>query len=247
MKSLIVTVAGMSTRFNRDLDSPILKCLYYRHSYKYSLLYQIIEKAHAVDEIIIVGGYLYDQLEKFVKTYFSELISKIRLVYNSHYKDFGSGYSLLKGIQNISGLSDEVIFVEGDLYFDSGSFNEIVNSSKNIITINREPIYANKAVALYLSESDSPHYIYDTSHKTLNIDEPFTAIFNSGQIWKFMSVSRLKNICETLPHNKLEGTNLEIIQSYYDGMTGRDFDIVSVNTWVNCNTIEDYNTIEEFI
>ena len=61
MKTLIVTVAGTATRFNRDTEKDTLKCLYYRESPEYSLLYQILDKAENIDRYIIVGGYLYEQ------------------------------------------------------------------------------------------------------------------------------------------------------------------------------------------
>ncbi len=247
MRSLIITVAGLSSRFNRDLDKPVLKCLYYRKSYKASLLYQLVRKAGDIDEIVIVGGYLYNDLEKFVRTYFSKSASKIRLVFNQHFDDFGSGYSLLKGIENVNDLSDEVIFVEGDLFFDMESFKEVIYSSKNVITINHEPIYADKAVAIYLSEKGNPRYIYDTSHEVLQVNEPFKAIFNSGQIWKFLSVRELKKICKTLSEPRLQGTNLEIIQTYFNNMNIRDIDIVTIRNWINCNTVADYDKVENQI
>lgn len=69
MKALIVTIAGTATRFNRDTDKETLKCLYYETSPCYSLLYQILDKAREIDQIIIVGGYLYDKLINFTEKY----------------------------------------------------------------------------------------------------------------------------------------------------------------------------------
>ena len=67
MRSLIITVAGTSTRFNRDTKEDVLKCLYYIGNPHLSLLYQQVYKAYdSVDEIIIVGGYKFDNLAKFV-------------------------------------------------------------------------------------------------------------------------------------------------------------------------------------
>ena len=58
MKTLIITVAGTATRFNRDTAVPTLKCLYEIGGYKNTLLYQILDKARDYDEYVIVGGYL---------------------------------------------------------------------------------------------------------------------------------------------------------------------------------------------
>ena len=42
MRTLIVTVAGTATRFNRDTEKEVLKCLYYKERPEYTLLYQIL-------------------------------------------------------------------------------------------------------------------------------------------------------------------------------------------------------------
>ena len=67
MKTLIVTVAGTATRFNRDTETEVLKCLYYKERPEYSLLSQILNQSEDIDEYIIVGGYLYEQLETFIE------------------------------------------------------------------------------------------------------------------------------------------------------------------------------------
>ena len=123
MKSLIITVAGKSTRFNKDTKENVLKCLYYEGSAERSLIYQQVSKAYPyVDEIIIVGGYKYEDLESFVPVYLKDFNDKIRLAYNEHFEDYGSGFSLIRGIGNLSDNCEEVTFIEGDLFFDTDSF-----------------------------------------------------------------------------------------------------------------------------
>ena len=60
--------------------------------------------------------------------------------------DYGSGYSLIKGIEAVSSECDEVIFVEGDLFYDGGSFEQVISSNNNVITANREFITSRKSV-----------------------------------------------------------------------------------------------------
>ena len=94
MKIVIVTVAGVSSRFNKDIpdDEKILKCLYYDESPKDTLIYHMLEKSSYADEIIIVGGYKYSDLESYIeKEIPQELNEKITLVYNDHYSDLSSG------------------------------------------------------------------------------------------------------------------------------------------------------------
>lgn len=247
MRYLIITVAGTATRFNRDTEKETLKCLYYQESPRYSLLCQLIKNCGEYDGYVIVGGYLYGQLEQFISENLSDFQDKIILVYNPHFKDFGSCYSLYKGIESISAQEGDITFVEGDLFFTRENFHQVYNSSKNVLTINREPIYSNKAVALYISEKGMPKYLYDTNHQALYIAEPFKAIFNSAQIWRFISLSRLREMVATLSEKQLQGTNLEIIQAYFGNLRADEYDTVLFNEWYNCNTVADYNIARQLM
>ena len=241
MKSLIITVAGTSSRFNRDTKTDVLKCLYYEGGAQYSLLYQQVCKVYDyVDDIIIVGGYKYEDLVLFVDNQLKEFRSKIRLIYNEHYLDYGSGYSLIKGLDIVSKQAQEVIFIEGDLFFDKTSLLELINSYKDVISINNETIKADKAVALYFDANHYPHYLYDTQHSCLSINEPFTAIYNSAQMWKFINVDKLQKIRQSLTPDQLKGTNLVTIQLYFEDLLEESIDIIRIKDWYNCNTVEDY-------
>lgn len=243
MKTLIITVAGAATRFNRDTTEPTLKCLYEIGGYKNSLLYQILDKARDYDEYVIVGGYLFDKLQDFVSQNLNEFKDKIKLVYNPEFSTFGSGYSLILGIKESSPESTEILFVEGDLYFDKNDFDKIKKSSKSVITVNHELITAKKAVVVYENENRQIRYLYDTSHKYLQIKEPFLAVYNSGQIWKFTDMKKLSQVLDQLTPTQTQGTNLEIIQGYFGDLKADKYEIVQFDTWHNCNTVKDYETV----
>lgn len=248
MKSLIITVAGMSSRFNKDTRADVLKCLYYEDIPENSLLSIQVHKCfELVDEIIIVGGYKYDDLEVFIRQEMKDVNRKIKLIYNEHYHDYGSGYSLLKGIEMVSDKTDEIVFIEGDLFFDTESVKKIITSFKDVISVNDEPILSNKAVALYFDANNYPHYIYDTTHSCLEIHEPFTAIYNSGQMWKFKNPSRVKEICQFLTPEQEQGTNLEIIQKYFGCIRENLLNIIRIKEWFNCNTVSDYKNAIKLI
>ncbi len=231
----------MSSRFNKDTKEDVLKCLYYEGTPINSLISQQVHKVFdLVDEIVVVGGYKYEDLEKFIRYEMKDVNHRMKLVYNNHYSDYGSGYSLLKGIEIVSDEADEIIFIEGDLFFDTESVEKIINSKKDVISVNNEPILSNKAVALYFDANSYPHYIYDTSHSCLEIHEPFTAIYNSGQMWKFMNPRRVREISQFLTPEQEQGTNLEIIQKYFGAYKSSQLDLVRINLWYNCNTVSDY-------
>lgn len=247
MKSLIVTVAGTATRFNRDTKVETLKCLYYEESPQYCLLYQILQSATEYDEFIIVGGFLYDNLTKFMNEHFQQFLPKIKVVFNPFFKEYGSGYSLIKGIETVDSNTDEVLFVEGDLYVDRKSFCKVLTAKKDVITINNEAILANKAVVFYVDKKKHVHYLYDTNHSTLFIPEAFTAIYNSGQIWKFRNIERLRSVVANFTERQIKGTNLEIIQSYFGATSMDDIDVVKFLHWHNCNTVADYDIVYSII
>lgn len=246
MKYLIITVAGTATRFNRDTKEDTLKCLYYTDEPRYALLPQLMKNCGEYDKYIIVGGYLYEKLQKFVADNLAEYGDKVTLVYNEHFKDYGSGYSLYKGIEAITEPGD-VTFVEGDLYFKANVFKQVYDSPKSVISINREPIYSNKAVALYINADGMLRYLYDTNHQTLTVPEPFKAIFNSGQMWKFSSSEKLLKAVATLSEKQLQGTNLEIIQVYFGDMNAEEYDVVTFADWFNCNTVADYEIVRKLM
>lgn len=243
MKTLIITVAGAATRFNRDTISPTLKCLYNIGGVRNTLLYQILDKARDFDEFVIVGGYLFDKLESFVEEELTEFKDRIKLVYNPEFLTFGSGYSLILGILNSCPHTDEILFVEGDLYFDYKDFARVKDSDSNVFTVNHELITANKSVVVYESENHFLRYLYDTTHSDLRITEPFLAIYNSGQVWKFKDTRRLRSVVERLTPSQIKGTNLEIVQGYFGNLSSDDYEMVEFITWHNCNTVKDYETV----
>lgn len=242
-KALIVTVAGTATRFNRDTLSPTLKCLYHEDDPSRSLLTQILSKADDFDYFVIVGGYLFEQLDLFCMKYLQEYLSRIILVHNDHYSDLGSGYSLQLGVEVLPEDTDVVVFAEGDLFYSREDFRNICDTTGDVLTVNRDFITSRKAVALYVDPEGHPNYRYDTGHSLLDIPGEFLAVFNSAQIWKFTDVVKLRQAATPRNGHEIEGTNLEIIQRYFGPLTLDQYSILPVWPWYNCNTVADYRSI----
>ena len=251
-KIVIITVAGISSRFNEDIleDKKILKCLYYQNNPEDTLIYRMLEKVSYADKIVVVGGYKFDDLIDYISKYVpKDIKEKCDLVYNNHFDDLSSGYSLYLGIKkcfNLSDNIDEVLFVEGDLDVDEKSFKNVVNSTNSVLTFNREPIYSNKAVVVYQNENENFIYAFNSDHGLLSIDEPFNAIFNSGQIWKFKDMEKLKIANDNFKEYLITDTNLGIIQKYFDLIENNNVEVIGFNHWVNCNTRNDYEFIRKY-
>ncbi|MDR2194758.1 MAG: hypothetical protein LBP19_09920 [Treponema sp.] len=247
MKVLIVTVAGTARRFNRELERETAKCIFYRENPQNALLYQLCVKAEACDTIIIVGGYHYTEVCLFVERYIQQMpnrLHNIEMVFNPNYESYGSAYSLILGIEAAKKLSpEEIIFAEGDLFFDKACFDTIIAAQKDTLSINTIPIQSEKAVVLYEDMHHHVRYLYDTAHKALRINEAFLAIYNSAQVWKFVDMERLFSVVKHLSEKQRMGTNLEIINAYFSEKTTEEIEIVVMKKWINCNTIYDYDDV----
>ena len=249
MRVFLTTVAGSATRFSESIGKPTVKCIYNREDPAKTLLNHMLTQASDYDLFVVVGGFLINELEEYINSQLpSEFSEKVMLINNEQYAEYGSGWSLYLGLDaalKIYGKDiTEVLFAEGDLFVDDDSFSKVAGSSGSVITVNSEAIKANKAVALYYDLNNVPHYIYDTAHGQLKIDEPFTAIYNSGQIWKFTDISLLSELVLEGNPRRFTGTNLVLINEYFQKLAdlGKDIDIISMKTWINCNTINDFVT-----
>ncbi len=244
MKIAIITVAGISSRFNDGIaeNDKKLKAVFYEDKPQNTLIYHLLRKCDFADKIIVVGGYKIDSLKEYVDSLEDEVKTRIEIVYNEHYKDLGSGYSLYLGLKEAFVHNpDEVLFVEGDLDIDDESFAKVVDSKESVLTYTHEPIYANKAVVLYKDADDRYRYAFNSDHGLLTISSPFSCILNSGQTWKFTDMDKLKKATDDFFENSKADTNLRIIQNYLD--MGVEAELVALNRWTNCNTRADYKKI----
>ena len=236
----------MSSRFSASIGRECLKCLYYEHSVEESMLFRMLTRERKFDKYIIVGGYRFDDLCDFIDLHFSKLRDQIILLKNDHFNELGSGYSFFIGLQEaVKFKFDELIFAEGDLYIDNKSFNELYDIKSNVITFTFEPITAQKSVIFYFNKYWEINYIYDTAHGCLEIHEPFVSIYNSGQVWKFVDYHKVRILLQELSADQWFGTNLIPIQQYFGQLTTDEYNIFPILNWVNCNTVEDFKSIQK--
>lgn len=243
----IITVAGVSSRFNKDISESdkVLKCIYTDKDQKDTLLYHMMMKLSSSDRIVIVGGYKYEDLEKYIYDFLrphtnTDIIS----VYNDHYRDLASGYSLYLGLNEaLKKEQNQIIFVEGDLDIDKASVNRVLKEESNVCTYNHEPIYSDKAVVLYTDVKDRIHYAFNSEHGLLHIADSFKCILNSGQLWKLTDMSLLRIANDIFKDKYIDDTNLRIIQSYLDMIDSDNVKLIGLERWTNCNTRADYEKI----
>ena len=243
MKAFITTVAGMATRFSKDFDTPQLKCIYNNGDFTKTLLYRLLSLAEEYDRLTVVGGFMFESLCEYTKKLPEKIRSKLLLVKNPHYENYGSGYSLYLGLLALENTDyEEILFAEGDLFFGKESFRKLCALKCDAVTVNMEPITADKSVAFYLDDKEKINYIYDTSHGFLEINKPFKAIYNSAQIWKFTNCRLLFELARSLGEKGNSGTNLVLINKYYQSEErSGEIKKVLIDNWLNCNTVADFN------
>lgn len=246
-RAVIIAAAGCSTRFNASLEKDILKVIYSEGKPKECLLgYQLeLTINQEIDLIVIVGGYKYSDLCLFIKENYGDN-SKIVLVYNDKFREYGTCYSFICGLNCLHDRDiDEVILMEGDLAFDRHTFKSLIMTDKDVITTNPDVIHADTSVVFYVTAGGVLHYIYDNQHKELCIKEPFIILGNSGQIWKFIDVTLLMNIIKNLGEELYYDTNLLPIEHYFKLRGMKCVKFINFEFWINCNTIKDYQNIRD--
>ena len=197
---------------------------------------------NGITEIYVVVGHLKEKFSVLEQEY-----PGLKLIENPYYSTYGSGYSLYLGLQKAFETgADEIVFAEGDLYFNEDDYQRVCSADKSVVTVNRNPILADKSVALYFDIAGEIRYIYDTGHNELLIKEPFFAIYNSGQVWKFSDKEIAKKVFSKIDKEEWKGTNLIFVEKYFRTI-GRDkYELITLGNWVNCNTLDDFNQIQEY-
>lgn len=241
MKILVITVAGSSTRFSRSIGRDCLKCIYTEGGAEDTLLHRLISINKGYDKFIVVGGHRYDELVSAVDTDYQGYRERIVMVRNERYSEYGSGYSLYLGLKEAMTYDpDEITFAEGDLALSKSDMDNVFFSKNDVITYNLRPIRSDESVVFYFDGENRPRYVYDTNHELLKIDEPFRSIYNSGQVWKFRDMPRLKKIIEDMDENGWKDTNLVFMNKYFSTLSYDDMELIPLTRWINCNTVSDY-------
>ncbi len=246
-KSVIITLAGTSSRFSRSVGSECHKSFYRETPNDDCLLdWQLdLARRHGFEQIVLVGGYKYEELERQVQNNYADL--PVKLVLNDHFADLGSCYSLCLGVEAVDEDAVSVVFLEGDLLFDSQTFDELASLNDDAITATRSIVDAKTSVAFFTTVEGRLRYVYDTRHESLKVDEPFTRLGNSGQVWQFADVAKLKASVHGLSKDDWKGTNLVPILKYYEGVDARTVRVCQFNAWFNCNTIADYWAMKKYV
>ena len=207
MRVLIITCAGMSTRFSKSVGYNCLKCIYSDKDIKQSILYKsIMYNVSYFDKIIIVGGFKFDDLNKFINKYFEDLKEKIILVDNKMYAKLEDLQHILYIDKNKNCiLSYEARLFKYDMTVTNGEFGKslcYIPRQDNLILKDKFICYAYKDFLKIIQEHFYEYNMYDEykfilendKHKNLKIgDEVYVIPLD----WKY-GVYRLEELTDNL-------------------------------------------------
>ncbi|MFT4864923.1 MAG: choline kinase [Ilumatobacter sp.] len=195
-------------------------------------------QANDIDQVVIVLGYLHEQIEAFVNETFPNL--SVQFVINSRYDETNTGYSLLLAADLI-GTSGFVKF-DGDVVFDQEILERLLSSSDgNYLCIDRNIQLDAEEVKVALSHGTRVALV----SKTL---APKDAVGESIGIER-INADTAKVLFGELRTMMEDDRNL---QAYYEAAyerliaNGVAFDIVDITglAWTEIDTREDFNTAE---
>ncbi len=241
-RAVVISAAGRSERFSQSIGRNVNKVLYHEGTPRDCLLYNQLDLAVKADfqKIILVGGQMILELKEFVSNFY-KASGRIQVVHNEQFETAGTAHSFALGVDALRGdMPDEVVLIEGDLFVDEKSFMDVVSSAADVITLNREPIHADKSVIFHVSPSGLLAYEYDTNHKVLEVQVPFITLGNSGQIWKFTDFKLLQTVLANYGPTLSFDTNLRPIEKYFNAIGLARTEFVILKRWINCNTVDDY-------
>ncbi len=149
MKAIILA-AGIASRL-RPLTNNVPKCLLKIGDQL------ILERTlnnllkNGIDEVVIVTGFLQEQIKEFVKKTFLNL--KVEYLFNDKFETTNNIYSLWLAKNSI--LNNDIILLDSDIIFDSRIINKLISSEyKNCLAIRSDHILGEEEIKVTVDEKN---------------------------------------------------------------------------------------------
>lgn len=231
MKALILA-AGMASRL-RPLTDHTPKCLL--NVGNRSLLQRSIDSlvAAGIDELVIVTGYLHEQIESFVNNNYPAL--KVTYIYNNVYASTNNIFSLWLARPEVDG--EDFLLLDSDLLYSPEIIGRVLSSEHaNVLTLIRHPL-CEEEIKVIVDNSGSIVEL----NKTCN---PLDAIGES------LGIEKIGAAYSTALYNELDlMMNTEHLENvFYERAferlipQGHTFRIVDATDLFSCelDTVEDF-------
>ncbi len=238
MKAVILA-AGIASRL-RPLTEHTPKCLL--KIGEKCLLERTIDGllANRLDEILIVTGYLQEQIVSFVKEHYPTL--SVKFIYNEKYHSTNNIYSLWLAGPYVKG--EKILLLDSDIVFDPELARAVLNSPyDNALALNRHPLGEEEMKVV----ADARGKIVEIS-KTCAVE---TAAGESIGIEK-MSSTYVRHLWETLDQLILQEKQENVFYEVaFDRLIhlGQTFEIVDTTDYfsMELDTIEDFQQATQHI
>ena len=195
-------------------------------------------QACGIDQVVIVLGYLHEQIEAFVNETFPDL--SVQFVVNSRYDETNTGYSLML-TADLIGTSGFVKF-DGDVVFDQEILNQLLSSRDgNFLCIDRNIQLDAEEVKVALSHGTRVALVSKTLAPKDAVGESIGIERISAETAKVL-FAELRTMMQDDGH----------LQDYYEAAYERliaegvafDVEYITGLAWTEIDTQEDYNTAE---
>jgi len=139
---IIILAAGMGGRLGR----PHPKALTLLNTGRTIMQHQIKGLLRYVDlhDIYIVVG--------FKKELIMEAFPDLIFIYNDYFDTTNTSKSLLRGLQKVKGLGDDVLWINGDVVFDHRIIERIITSNSSCMVVNKG--FVGEEEVKYLTSDD---------------------------------------------------------------------------------------------
>ena len=237
MKAIILA-AGMASRL-RPLTNNTPKCLL--KIGERSLLQRSIDAliSNGIKEIVIVTGYLHNQIEDFVKQQYPNV--NISFIHNEVYDSTNNIYSLWLARPKADG--EEILLLDSDLLYDPEIITRILSTNaENVLTLIRHDlgeeemkVVTDSSVIIEISKTCSPSDAIGESLGIEKMGKPYTSALYK-ELEPMMNQEQLENVFYEKAFERLIPK-------------GHTFKILDVTDLFSCelDTVEDFQNAKEKI
>lgn len=237
MKAIILA-AGMASRL-RPLTDTTPKCLL--KIGERSLLQRSIDAliSNGIKEIVIVTGYLHNQIEDFVKQQYPNV--NISFIHNEVYDSTNNIYSLWLARPKADG--EEILLLDSDLLYDPEIITRILSTNaENVLTLIRHDlgeeemkVVTDSSVIIEISKTCSPSDAIGESLGIEKMGKPYTSALYK-ELEPMMNQEHLENVFYEKAFERLIPK-------------GHTFKILDVTDLFSCelDTVEDFQNAKEKI
>jgi choline kinase len=200
----------------------------------------MLNSIHAcgIGEIVVVLGYLHEQIENFVSNKFPEL--NVRFVINNRYGETNTGYSLMLAEDFVAGSS--FVKFDGDVVFEEEVLQQLLaNGEENYLCIDRNIQLESEEVKVVLAS--------DTRIVRVSKDiAPTAAMGESIGIEKISSESGNLLFAELRTMMRSANNLQEYYEGAYERLITKDIAFHAVDItgleWTEIDTRQDFETAE---